>query len=55
MLDGLRVGAEKSAVKVVYAEIHRLTGDNRREKGCEYDNRFIGNFSNAEKLVHGIK
>jgi hypothetical protein len=52
MLDGLGIRAEKSAVKVIYPEIHRLTDDYRREKGRQYGNRSIENSSEAEKLGH---
>ena len=47
MLNGLRIGAEKSAVKVVYAKIYRLSDDYRREERRENDDRFIENSSDA--------
>jgi hypothetical protein len=49
MLNGLRIGTEKNAVKVVYAKIYRLTDDYRREERCENDDRFIENSSDAHK------
>lgn len=55
MLNGLPIGAEKSAIKVVYAKIYRLNVDYRREERRENDDRFIENSSDACKLVHEIK
>jgi hypothetical protein len=40
MLNGLRSGAEKSAVKVENAKIYCLTDDHRREER-ENDDRFV--------------